>query len=137
MAHYVQVLNDLVVNMWDSPPKVPIGEDGWRNAVMDVPTINNEKQYLGNWTYDLTVDPVIISREVFNYTVEERKQILLEKNQNYFRTFVELSAKNPNLYSQEDTSNARNTASTNKTAIDSATTHEELDNLIIIPIDLF
>ena len=33
MPFYVQVLNDLVVNVWDTPPKVPIGEDGWRNAV--------------------------------------------------------------------------------------------------------
>lgn len=137
MAHYVQVLNDSVVNMWNSPPKVSIGEDGWRNAVMSIPTINDQKQYLGNWTYDLTQDPVVISREVFSYTVEERKQNLRSTNEFQFLQFVNTLSKNPNLYSQSEIDNIKNIANTNKTAINSANTHNDLDQLSLVPIELF
>ena len=104
---------------------------------MDLPTINEEKQYLGDWTYDLTQDTVVISRAILTYTVEERKKILIQKNENDFRAFVELSSKNPNLYGQEDINNIKNIAASNRDAINSANTHEDLDNLIIVPIDFF
>lgn len=137
MAHYVQVLNDLVVNVWDCPPKVPVGEEGWRNAEMILPSINEQKQYLGNWTYDLTVDPVVISREVFSYTVEERKQNLHKLNEDNFYKFVEITAKNPIFYSQAEIDSIKNNATTNKNLINSAVTHNDLDNLNLSPLELF
>lgn len=136
MAKYVQVLNGLVVNVWDSPPKVPIGEDGWMNAVDDIP-VTSARQELGEWTYDLSVDPVIISREVKEIPFEERQSRLKHQNELEFTRFLEITVKQPLAYTQEDVLNNRQIARQNAETIDAAKNHDDLDAIQLTPIKLF
>lgn len=136
MQLYAQVKNNLVVNVWTSPPKVAIGEDGWMNAEEVLPEIDNSQEY-GEYTYSIQPDKVVISRKVIDIPISTRKQRLLDANSINFISFAELAGKNPYLYSQEDILANKEIAKQNKLKIESATTHTELNNLVLDPLNLF
>lgn len=137
MAWYVQVVNGLVKNAWDSAPPVPVGEDGWRNAVQNIPEIDPQKQEYGDWTYDIEQDPVVISREVKLVSLADRKKSLLLNNDEKFKEFVDLLSKAPSLFDEAEILANKINAKDNRDAIEAATTHEELDTIVLKPITLF
>lgn len=137
MAWYVQVVNGLVKHAWDSVPPVPVGEDGWRNAVQNIPTIDSSKEEYGDWIYDIDQDPVVISREVKLISVENRKKILILFNDEKFKEFVDLLSKVPSLFDESEILANKTNAKDNKASIEACTTHEEVDALIIKPITIF
>lgn len=136
MARYVQVLNGLVVNVWDSPPKVAIGEDGWMNAVENFPTLSSNQEY-GDFTYNIGSDLVTISRDIKEIPFEVRKQSVLDNNKSQFLNFIEMSTKNAIIYSKDEIEENKQITKTNETNINACQTHNDLDNLNLIAIKLF
>ena len=137
MAWYVQVVNGLVKNAWDSSPPVPVGQDGWKNAVQDIPEIDLAKEEYGDWIYDINQDPIVISREVKTISVANRKANMLLFNDEKYKEFVDLLSKAPSLFDEAEIIANKTNAKDNKLQIESCTTHEELDALVIKTITLF
>lgn len=137
MPLYAQVKNNLVVNLWDSAPPVSVGEDGWKNAVEQLPELVTNRQEYGNWIYDVSVDPIIVTREVIDLSVEERKVRLINKNDETFKEFINVVTNAPILYSAEEIANNKVKASQNKVSIEACSTHTELDELVLNTITLY
>ena len=137
MPLYVKVVNDLVTQVWDTPPSDPIGTNGWRNAVEIIPELVSNRQTHGQITFDVAQEPVVISREVIDLTFEERQQLLSGTNEQLYLSFLDLAAKNPAIYTAEEIATTRAKANTNRENIAAATTHEQLDSLVIQEISLF
>ena len=137
MPLYVKVVNDSVTQVWDTPPNDPIGTNGWRNAVEIIPELVPNKQTHGQIIFDTTQDTVVISREVIDLTFEERQQILSGTNEQLYLSFLEIAAKNPAIYTAEEIAATRAKANANRENIAAATTHEQLDSLVIQKISLF
>lgn len=138
MPHFVKVNSDsLVIEFWDSPPPVPIGTDGWRNAVVNMPEPIPGKEYLGDWSYDVTQDPVVVSRELKYYTFEEMKNGALGQNENNFNIILDQVQKAPYLLTAEELREIKNKTSNNKIKIQSCETIEQLDALVLEEISIF
>jgi hypothetical protein len=134
---YVQTNSDgKVINFWDSPPSVPIGQDGWKEAIFDSPIIDQKKQKLGKINFDTSQNPVIVTQEVFDLSVEERIEILLSENQLKFTEILNKMENIPNLLSAEELKELRTKAAINKNKIMECTTHIMLDGLVLEEISL-
>jgi hypothetical protein len=81
MSNYIQVKDGRAVNFSDLP--VTVGEDGWKIAVENIPALVEGRQAYGVYTYDVNSDPVVISREIINISVENRKLTLIEDNNEF------------------------------------------------------
>lgn len=136
MPLYVQVVNGLIKNLWDSPPPSPVGEDGWMNAVDVVPTITFRQQ-LGDRTYDIGEDIVTISREVIEIPFEIKKQSLISENIARYESIIEIMSKAIVAFPQQLIDDNRNVARQNEDAILAATTYEELESVVLLPFKLF
>jgi hypothetical protein len=136
MSKYIQIMHGKVVNVWDSPPKVAIGEDGWVEAIENIPT-PLPRQQLGNWTYDISVNPAIISRELIETSFEQRKATLLEVNKQEFLIFVERVSRNQFLYSQEEINSNKQISKENELQINLCVSHDDLDSLVLSEIKYF
>lgn len=138
MPHFVKVNEQgFVKELWDSPPPVPVGTDGWRNAVFANQVFDQKKQKIGETIYDLNQDPVVISSQLIDYTVDERKEILISINSSDFDRIINAVGKAPSILTTEELRDIRSKASNNKTAIESCSTHQELDNLQLETISIF
>jgi hypothetical protein len=137
MTHFVKIVNGLVKEFWDSPPPVPVGTDGWKNANFIDQSIDTNKQYYGNILFDLEPDPVLVSHEIKTYTVEERKQNLLNKNSTEFDKIIETAKNVPNMFTAEELQSYRTKASDNKTKIENCNSHNDIDNLTLDNITVF
>jgi hypothetical protein len=141
-SRFVQIKDGEVINLWDSlGSQESLGVDsngnGWKRAIEPKQEINPNKQYYGQMVYDISVDPVIIQREVFDYTVQERKNILLDRNQKQITDYIELSGKNIAAFSAEEIQQNKLLAKENYDAIQLCETHEELDSLNFKTIKYF
>lgn len=136
MARYIQVQNGLVKHVWDSPPPVPVGEDGWMNAVENIPQLTSRQEY-GDFTYDISVDPAIISREVCDIKFEVTKQRMLDDNIQNYRQFIEHVTNAPTLFDNELIVANRDTSKKNEDLINSANNYDELDKVVISQLRLY
>jgi hypothetical protein len=73
MALYVKVVNGQMAQCIDTTPPVPVGQDGWKNAVEIKPTPIPYQQGLNGPVYDCSKDPVEIVWTLFAFTIEEQK----------------------------------------------------------------
>jgi hypothetical protein len=73
MALYVQVVNNQMAQCIDTTPPVPVGQNGWKNAVEIKPTPIPYQQGLNGPVYDCSKDPVEIVWTLFAFTIEEQK----------------------------------------------------------------
>lgn len=73
MALYVQVVNGQMAQCIDTPPPVPVGQDGWKNAIEIKPTPIPYQQGLNGPVYDCSKDPVEIVWTLFDFTIDEQK----------------------------------------------------------------
>lgn len=135
MSNYVQVKDGKAVNFSDLP--VTVGEDGWKAAVESIPALVEGRQAYGVYTYDVNSDPVVISREIINISVEDRKLNLTEANKQKFLDFVNLYKEAPDLYSAEEIAANKMISKANQDSIAAATTHDDLDNLSLTELNLF
>ena len=73
MALYVQVVNNQMAQCIDTTPPVPVGQDGWKNAIEIKPTPIPYQQGLNGPVYMCDLDPVQIVWTLFAFTIDEQK----------------------------------------------------------------
>ena len=136
MTHYVRVVDGQVKDVWDTPPAEGVGNNGWRNAVEVRPSIVAHRQGYTAHRFDLNTDPVQIIWDTYDISVDDRKNGMKANAGFSFQQVVMEQARlqlNPNPNEQYDATaveTARQAMLTKQAAIDSATTHDELDALL-------
>ena len=130
MSLFVKIVNNEVKQVWDTQP--PAGESGWKSAVEVKPDVVENRQVLNGHTFDITTDPVQIVYAVRDVTVEERKAGLIGQAKAEFQQVV--NAQLQIEMDDTDTAGDLDAVSAAKAvkdakivAINTATTHEDLD----------
>ena len=130
MSLFVKIVNNEVKQVWDTQP--PAGESGWKSAVEVKPAITANRQTYDGHTFDLSVDPVQIVYAVRDITVDERKSGLIGRAKFEFQQVV--NAQLQIEMDDTDTAGDLDAVSAAKAvkdakivAINTATTHEDLD----------
>ena len=129
MSHYVQVVNGEMVHCWDSPPPVPVGQDGWRNAIEINPPLIPHRQYYSGHHFDISKDPVEIVWTVTDISVADRKNGLIQ-NLNFEYTMEENRQRIENVDEPEKLEAITTKNAPTIAAIEAATTHDALDALL-------
>jgi hypothetical protein len=133
MALYVQVVNNQMAQCIDTTPPVPVGQDGWKNAIEIKPTPVPYRQGLNGPVYDCSKDPVEIVWTVFDYDIPTRKNSQLGQNSSQFNQVVAQQAAletdgNPDShYDAAVVAAAQARYEDLNVQINAATTQEELD----------
>lgn len=130
MSLFVQIVNNEVKQVWDTQP--PAGESGWKSAVEVKPDVVENRQVLDGHTFDLTTDPVEIVYAVRDITVDERKAGLIDQAKFEFQQVVndQLQVEMDDTDTDGDldaVSAAKDVKDAKIVAINTATTHEDLD----------
>lgn len=132
---YVQVVNGEMAQCWDTTPPVPVGQDGWRNAIEIIPATIPYQQGLNGPVYDCTKDPVEIVWTTFDISVADRKSGLQGQNSGQFNQVVAYEAQtetdgNPNThYNAQVVADAQTRYELINVEITNATTQAELDTI--------
>lgn len=133
MSLFVQVVNEEVKQVWDTQP--PAGEEGWKSAVEVKPDLTADRQVYDGHTFDISVDPVQIVYAVRDLTVDERKGSLIGQAQATYRAAVqgemqkEIDEFPSTQYDAAAVAAAQETYEARVTAVNAATTHDEVDAL--------
>jgi hypothetical protein len=133
MSLFVQVVNEEVKQVWDTQP--PAGEEGWKSAVEVKPDLTADRQVYDGHTFDISVDPVQIVYAVRDITVDERKGSLIGQAQATYRTVVQAEMQKEidefpsTQYDAAAVAAAQDTYEARVTAVNAATTHDEVDAL--------
>ena len=130
MAHYVQVLDGEVKQVWDTPPAEGVGNNGWKNAVEVRPAITAHRQGYTAHRFDLTTDPVQIIWDTYNITVADRKAGMIANANMGFQMEMQRQAMNPANYDPAALAAAQAAIAPKVAAINAATTHDDLDALL-------
>lgn len=133
MALYVQVVNNQLVQCIDTEPPVPVGQDGWKNAVEIKPPLVPYQQGWNGPFYNLESNPVEIVYTVYDFTIDERKGGLNSQNTSQFNQVVAIEAQketDPDPTSHYDpavVAVAQTRYQNIRDEIDAATTQEQCD----------
>ena len=133
MSLFVQVVNEEVKQVWDTQP--PAGEEGWKSAVEVKPDLTADRQVYDGHTFDISVDPVQIVYAVRDITVDESKGSLIGAAQATYRQAVqaemnkEIDEFPSTQYDAAAVAAAQDTYEARVTAVNAATTHDEVDAL--------
>jgi len=133
MSLFVQVVNEEVKQVWDTQP--PAGESGWKSAVEVKPDLTADRQVYDGHTFDISVDPVQIVYAVRDITVDERKGSLIGQAQATYRSVVQAEMQKEidefpsTQYDAAAVAAAQDTYEARVTAVNAATTHDEVDAL--------
>ena len=130
MSLFVKVVNNEVKQVWDTQP--PAGESGWKSAVEVKPNVVENRQVLDGHTFDLTTDPVQIVYAVRDITVDERKSGLIGRAKSEFQQVandqLQVEMDDTDTAGDLDAVSAAKAVKDAKiVAINTATTHEDLD----------
>jgi len=130
MSLFVKIVNNKVKQVWDTQP--PAGESGWKSAVEVKPNVVENRQVLDGHTFDLTTDPVQIVYAVRDITVDERKAGLIGQAKFEFQQVVneqlQIEMDDTDTAGDLDAVSAAKAVKDAKiVAINTATTHEDLD----------
>jgi hypothetical protein len=130
MSLFVKIVNNEVKQVWDTQP--PAGESGWKSAVEVKPDVVENRQVLDGHTFDLTTDPVQIVYAVRDITVDERKSGLIGRAKSEFQQVAndQLQVEMDDTATDGDleaVSAAKAVKDAKIVAINTATTHEDLD----------
>ena len=93
MALYVQIVNGQLAQCWDTTPPVPVGTDGWKNAIEIKPALVPYRQGWNGPFYRLELDPAEIYYTVYDFTVDERKGGMNGQNTSQFNQVVAFETK--------------------------------------------
>tara|TARA_R110000803_G_C11918365_1_gene314061 strand:- start:504 stop:896 length:393 start_codon:yes stop_codon:yes gene_type:complete len=130
MTHYVQVVNGEVKQVWDTVPADGVGNNGWRNAVEVRPTITAHRQGYTAHRFDLSTDPVQIIWDAYDITVADRKAGMVSNASFSFQQVVQEQMRDPSNYDPAAVAAAQDAIAPKVAAIEAATTHDELDELL-------
>ena len=130
MSLFVKVVNNEVKQVWDTQP--PAGESGWHSAVEVKPAITANRQIYTGHTFDLTTDPVQIVYGVEDVTVDARKAGLIGQAKAEFQQVaneqLQVEMDDTDTAGDLDVVSAAKAVKDAKiVAINTATTHEDLD----------
>jgi len=130
MSLFVRVVNNEVKQVWDTQP--PAGESGWHSAIEVKPDVVENRQVLDGHTFDITTDPVQIVYAVRDVTVDERKAGLISRAKFEFQQVVneqlQIEMDDTDTAGDLDAVSAAKAVKDAKiVAINTATTHEDLD----------
>jgi hypothetical protein len=131
---FVKIVNDEVTQCWDTQP--PKGESGWKSAIEVRPAVTPNRQQYTSHSFDITKDPVEIVWGVADITAEDRKGGLRSQAAAAFQQVVQEEMRKevdqfPETQYNPATVDAARVVFENKvTAINAATTHEQLDALM-------
>jgi hypothetical protein len=125
---YVRIINNEVKQVWDTPP--PAGESGWKSAVEVRPSIVAHRQGYTAHRFDLTTDPVQIIWDTYEISVADRKVGMKANAKFVFQQVVNEQTYNVEIYDPAVIESARQVMLAKQTAIEAATTHEQLDALM-------
>ena len=130
MSLFVKIVNNEVKQVWDTQP--PAGESGWKSAVEVKPAVTENRQVLDGHTFDITTDPVQIVYAVRDITVDERKAGLIGRAKAEFQQVVneqlQIEMDDTDTAGDLDAVSAAKAVKDAKiVAINTATTHEDLD----------
>jgi len=129
MSLFVRIVNNQVVDCWDTPPAEGVGNNGWKNAVEVRPTIIPNRQGYTAHTFDLTKDPVEIVYGTFDISVDDRKAGMKQNAAFTFQQVVNQQARAGSAYDANAVATALTAMQTRESAIDACTTHDQLDAL--------
>jgi len=130
---FVKIENNEVTQCWDTQP--PRGESGWKSAIEVRPALTPNRQQYTAHTFDITKDPVEIVWGVQDITAEDRKSGMRSQAGFVFRQVVQEEMRKEvddfpeTQYNAATVDAARIAFETRVTAINAATTHDELDAL--------
>ena len=130
MPLYVQIVNNVVKQCWDTPPPDGVGNNGWKNAVEVRPNIIANRQDYTAHTFDLTKDPVEIVYNVVDITVDDRKVGMRMNANAAFQREMQKQMMDPTAYDPVKLQEAKDSVAPKIAAIDAATTHDDLDALM-------
>ena len=131
---FVKIVNNEVTQCWDTQP--PRGESGWKSAIEVRPAITPNRQMYTSHHFDITKDPVEIVWGVQDITPEDRKGGMRSQAAAAFQQVVQEEMRKevdqfPETQYNPATVDAARVVFENKvTAINAATTHEQLDALM-------
>ncbi|NBS70055.1 hypothetical protein EBT31_14255 [bacterium] len=132
--YFVKIENNEVTQCWDTQP--PRGEAGWKSAIEVRPAITPHRQMYTSHSFDITKDPVEIVWGVQDITPEDRKGGMRSQAAAAFQQVVQEEMRKevdqfPETQYNPATVDAARVVFENKvTAINAATTHEQLDALM-------
>lgn len=132
--YFVKIENNEVTQCWDTQP--PRGEAGWKSAIEVRPALTPNRQMYTSHTFDITKDPVEIVWGVQDITPEDRKGGMRSQAAAAFQQVVQEEMRKevdefPETQYNPATVDAARIVFENKvSAINAATTHEELDALL-------
>jgi hypothetical protein len=130
---FVKIENNEVTQCWDTQP--PRGESGWKSAIEVRPALTPNRQQYTSHTFDITKDPVEIVWGVVDITAEDRKGGMRSQAAAAFQQVVQEEMRKEvddfpqTQYNAATVDAARIAFETKVTAINAATTHDELDAL--------
>jgi hypothetical protein len=130
----IKIVNGEVKEVWDSPP--PEGQEGWTTAIEVHPELIPHRQMYTSHSFDLTKDPVEIVWGVVDITTEDRKGEMRSNAGFVFQRVVQEEMRKEvdefpeTQYDAAVVDAARIVFEDAVTAINAATTHDELDALM-------
>lgn len=133
MSLYVQVVNGAMAQCIDTPPPVPVGQNGWKNAIEIKPTPIPYQQGLNGPVYQCDKDPVEIVWTLFEFTIDEQKGGKYAQAAQQFDAVVagqvalETNSNPDDHYDPAVVAAAQSRYETIKGQIDVATTQEQLN----------
>jgi hypothetical protein len=127
MSLYVRVVNNQVVDCWDTPPAEGVGNNGWMNAVENRPSIVANRQGYTAHTFDLTTDPVGINYGTFNIAVADRAAGMTANANFAVSQMLHQMARDPSTFDATKVAAEQASAAAQISAIAAATTHNQLD----------
>ena len=130
MPLYVQIQNNEVKQCWDTPPPVGVGNDGWMNAIEVRPAIIPHRQDYTAHTFDLTKDPIEIVYNVVDISVADRKVGMKANAEMAYQQEMQNQMMDSMAYDPIKLQAAKDSISPKISAIEFATTHDELDALM-------
>ena len=135
MALYVQVVNGTMAQCIDTPPPVPVGQGGWKNAIEIKPTPIPYQQGLNGPVYLCDKDPVEIVWTLFEFTIDEQKGGKYAQAAQQFDAVVaaqvalETNSNPDDHYDPAVVAAAQTRYEAIRAQIDVATTQEQLDEI--------
>lgn len=132
---WIQVKNGEVKQVWDYAPDASrrAAESGWREAVEVKPDLVDNREIITTHSFDLDADPAQIVWGKRELTVDERKGALRGQANAEFQQVVDAEVRKQldddpaSVYDAAVVAAAQSTLTTKLTAIDGATTHEDVD----------
>jgi hypothetical protein len=134
---WIQVKNGEVKQVWDYAPDASrrAEEGGWREAVEVKPDLTANREIITTHSFDLDAEPAQIVWAKREVTVDERKGALRGQANAEFQQVVDAEVRKQmdddpaSVYDPDVVATAQATLNTKLTAIDGATTHEDVDAL--------